>query len=181
MTENPEDNEAPTIGPLAGDTADPDAIPQEPPVVVEAQYTKDLSFEAPGAPDILMEMQKTQPEIAINIDVSANPKQEPTFEVQLRVKAECKIGEKVGFILELVYAGLFKVNVPAEHLQAVLLIECPRLLFPFARNILADTSRDGGFPPLMLGPVDFVSMFKSQLRQFEQGGGDPDTSPPKVN
>ena len=94
------------------------------------------------------------------------------FEVVLDITANCTVEETAAFILELSYAGLFSLNVPEEHLQAILLIECPRLLFPFARNILADVSRDGGFPPLMLGPVDFVSMYQSQLQQQVEAAGD---------
>ena len=86
----------------------------------------------------------------------------------MSIQAQCKIKEKVGFILELEYAGVFTLNLPDEHLQPVLLIECPRLLFPFARNILADVSRDGGFPPLMLGPIDFASMFQNQVQEMEK-------------
>ena len=150
---------------------------QQPPLVVNAQYTKDLSFEAPDAPNIFGVMQNEQPDIQINVDVKAQPYEvngKTLYEVSLIVNATCKAGEAVGFVLELDYAGLFTVNVPDEHLQPMLLIECPRLLFPFARNILADVSRDGGFPPLMLGPIDFVAMFQQQLAeaQAEQGGGE---------
>ena len=83
---------------------------------------------------------------------------EAAYEVELSITTSCKVGEETGFILELVYAGMFTVNVPAEHLQAILLIECPRLLFPFARNIIADVTRDGGFPPVLLGQFDLVGM-----------------------
>ncbi|HEB79960.1 MAG TPA: protein-export chaperone SecB [Rhodospirillales bacterium] len=133
-----------------------------PPVLINAQYIKDLSFEAPSAPEIFTDMQKQQPDISINIDVRAQPLNENIFEVTLHITSECKVGDKIAFIQELVYCGVFTINVPSEHIQAVLLIECPRLLFPFARNIIADSSRDGGFPPLMLSPVDFVDMFKKR-------------------
>ena len=93
------------------------------------------------------------------------------FEVILHITSECKVGDKTAFVQELVYGGVFTISVPEEHVQAVLLIECPRLLFPFARNIIADSSRDGGFPPLMLGPVDFVSMFKNRQQEASQAAG----------
>lgn len=144
-----------------------------PPVIINAQYIKDLSFEVPGAPHIFKEMQKRQPDISINIDVRAQPLHDNVFEVVLHVTSECKIGEKIAFIQELVYGGVFSVTVPHEHLQAVLLIECPRLLFPFVRNIIADSSRDGGFPPLMLGPIDFVSMFKNRQEVPAHKEGSP--------
>lgn len=141
--------------------------PAEQPIVINAQYTKDLSFEAPGTPQILNKIKESQPDISININVKTTPVQDKLYEVTLELSARCMSGEEVAFILELEYAGLFTVNVPAEHLQPVLLIECPRLLFPFARNILADVSRDGGFPALMLGPVDFVSMFQAEVNRAQ--------------
>jgi preprotein translocase subunit SecB len=139
-------------------------------LVVNAQYTKDLSFEAPTAPGIFSMLQQNPPELKINVNVNAQPMQDKVFEVELHIKAECKSGETVAFIMELIYGGLFTINVPEENLRPVLLIECPRLMFPFARNILADCSRDGGFPPLMLGPVDFVRMYQDQLKKEAEGG-----------
>ena len=142
---------------------------EQPALVVNAQYIKDLSFEAPTAPGIFSMLQQQQPELTVNVNVNAQPMQDKVFEVELHIKAECKSGETVAFILELVYGGLFNINVPEENLNPVLLIECPRLMFPFARNILADCSRDGGFPPLMLGPVDFVRMYQEQLKKEGEG------------
>ncbi len=133
-----------------------------PPIQINAQYIKDLSFEAPATPGIFGKMQEESPDVTINVDVNAHPVQEKLFEVQLHIRATCSVGEETAFISELVYGGLFTINVPEEHLQAMLLIECPRLLFPFARNIVADATRDGGFPPLMMAPVDFVAMFQNQ-------------------
>jgi preprotein translocase subunit SecB len=135
---------------------------EAPPIQINAQYIKDLSFESPSTPDILSKMQHEAPDVNINVNVNAHNIQNVLFEVQIHIRASCKVGEETAFISELVYGGLFKINVPPEHLQAILLIECPRLLFPFARNIIADTTRDGGFPPLMIAPVDFVSMFQNQ-------------------
>lgn len=146
--------------------------PSRQPVSVNAQYIKDLSFEVPEAPAIFATMQENSPDISINIDVRAQPLQERRYEVALHVHARCTVVAHTAFILELVYAGLFTVNVPPEHLQPVLLIECPRLIFPFARNIIADTSRDGGFPPLMLGPVDFVAMYQNHLSRKPQANAE---------
>ncbi|MEE8392949.1 MAG: protein-export chaperone SecB [Rhodospirillales bacterium] len=160
----------------------PEAPQTENPITIRAQYIKDFSFEAPSAPGVLLDMQKTQPDISINIDVKVESAEESKFEVILQIKAKCIVGEKVGFILELVYGGLFDIKVPAEHMQAVLLIECPRLLFPFARNVLANATRDGGFPPLMLDPVDFAGMFRNQMEAAQKNGGEaPDKPAPKVN
>ena len=137
-------------------------------IMVNAQYTKDLSFEVPSAPQFFIDMQSNQPDININFEVNARPAAENMFEVELSVTANCKVGESTGFILELLYAGLFTLNIPEEHRQVVLLIECPRLLFPFARNIIADVTRDGGFPPVMLGQVEFVIMYQNQLAAAQQ-------------
>ena len=86
----------------------------------------------------------------------------------LQLHVDAKSGGETGFVLELVYGGVFGlVNIPPDSLQALLLIECPRLLFPFARRIIADTTRDGGFPPLMLDPIDFVSLYRRRQQQAE--------------
>lgn len=145
--------------------------PEDQPLVVNAQYIKDLSFEAPAAPEVFQRMQTTRPDITINIDVQAIPLKDTAYEVILNMRAECKVEQKVAFIMELVYAGNFNIRVPREHLQAVLLVECPRLLFPFARSILAEISREGGFPPVLLGPVDFVAMYQKQIEMAGKAGG----------
>ncbi len=145
--------------------------PEDQPLVVNAQYIKDLSFEAPAAPEVFQRMQTTRPDITINIDVQAVPLADTAYEVVLNMRAECKVEQKVAFIMELVYAGNFNIRVPREHLQAVLLVECPRLLFPFARSILAEISREGGFPPVLLGPVDFVAMYQKQMETAAKAGG----------
>lgn len=145
--------------------------PADQPLVINAQYIKDLSFEAPAAPEVFQRMQTTRPDITINIDVQAVPLKDTAYEVVLNMRAECKVEQKVAFIMELVYAGNFNIRVPREHLQAVLLVECPRLLFPFARSILAEISREGGFPPVLLGPVDFVAMYQKQMEMAGKAGG----------
>jgi preprotein translocase subunit SecB len=142
------------------------------PLMVNGQYIKDLSFEAPTTPGIFSLIQESPPDVNINVDVKAQGMQNNVFEVVLVIKAECKSGDSVAFILELSYGGVFTLNVPQESLEAMLLVECPRLLFPFARNIVADATRDGGFPPVLIGPVDFMSMY--QNRQSTDGeAGEP--------
>lgn len=183
MAKTPTDNENSGEGAAAPDeapveTAAPaaDLNEGEQPITVNAQYTKDLSFEAPNTPGVFGLMQQEAPDIGVNVNVDVKPLQEKTFEVILEIAAECKINDQVAFILELEYAGVFTLNIPEEHMQPVLLIECPRLLFPFARNILSDVTRDGGFPPMMLGPLDFAAMFQAKLAAAEQaeasGGSD---------
>jgi preprotein translocase subunit SecB len=132
---------------------------------VLAQYTKDLSFENPNAPASLGP-QPQQPAINIQINVNANNVAENEFEVLLSVEGKAENAGKVMFSFELVYAGVFRIlNVPQENLHPLIMIECPRLLFPFAREIIATSVRDGGFPPLMLDPVDFVGLYRQNLEQ----------------
>ena len=121
---------------------------QAPPQLnVLAQYTKDLSFENPNAPASLAPQQQ-QPAINIQINVSANNLAENEFEVMLSVEGKAENAGKVMFSFDLAYAGVFRiVNVPKENLHPLVMIECPRLLFPFAREIIATSVRDGGFPP----------------------------------
>lgn len=136
-----------------------------PALAINAQYIKDLSFEAPATPQIFKELQNQQPNISVHVDVKAGNITPPAYEVVLSIKAECKIADSTAFLLELSYGGVFTVNVPEQHLRPVLLIECPRLLFPFARQIVAMTTVNGGFLPLMLGPVDFAGLFQRQAQE----------------
>ena len=106
------------------------------------------------------------PQINIQINVGANALADTEFEVTLTIEGKAESGTQVMFSFELVYGGVFRlVNVPQEHLSPMLLIECPRLLFPFAREIVANSVRDGGFPPLMLDPVDFVSLYRQNMER----------------
>jgi preprotein translocase subunit SecB len=139
------------------------------------QYIKDLSFEVPGAPEIFEG--SSVPEVAVNVDVAVNPMNEPRYEVSLRVDARGSVTGTPLFIVELVYAGLIEVSgLPQDQLQPVLLIEGPRLLFPFARNIVAGLTRDGGLPPLMISPIDFVALFRSRVAKQQENGGDGDAA-----
>jgi preprotein translocase subunit SecB len=132
---------------------------------VLAQYTKDLSFENPNAPGSL-QPQANPPQINIQINVGANPLSETEYEVSLTIEGKAENAGKVMFSFELIYAGVFRiVNVPKENLHPLIMIECPRLLFPFAREIIATSVRDGGFPPLMLDPVDFVGLYRQNMER----------------
>jgi preprotein translocase subunit SecB len=147
-----------------GNGAPPEAAPP-PQLNVLAQYTKDLSFENPNAPASLAP-QAQQPAINIQINVTANNVGENEYEVVLAVEGKAENDGKVMFSFDLAYAGVFRiVNVPNENLHPLIMIECPRLLFPFAREIIATSVRDGGFPPLMLDPVDFVGLYRQNLER----------------
>src|SRR5437763_4002264 len=129
-------------------------------LIINAQYTKDLSFENPRAPQSLMQ-QATPPSVEINIDVKAQTLGTDNYEVVLTINATAKSQNDTLFLIELAYAAVVTVrNVPQEMLSQAVLVETPRLLFPFARNIVADTARDGGFPPLMIKPVDFAELLR---------------------
>ena len=133
------------------------------PLILNMQYTRDLSFEVPGAPEIFATLREP-PQIDLKLDVQARPIQDGQnlFEVSLEIRADAKVGDQTCFIAELTYCGIFTVNVDEASLEPVLLVECPRLLFPFARNILAEVTRDGGFPPVFLNPIDFVALWQSR-------------------
>ena len=142
----------------------PEAAPA-PQLNVLAQYTKDLSFENPNAPASL-QPQEQQPQINIQINVNANNLSEHEYEVTLSVEGKAENAGKMIFSFELAYAGVFRIqNVPQENLHPLIMIECPRLLFPFAREIVATAVRDGGFPPLMLDPVDFVGLYRQNMER----------------
>ena len=135
---------------------------------VLAQYIKDLSFENPGAPLSLGQRDKA-PSININVNVNANPLSDTDFDVLLSLDAEARDDKKVVFKAELVYGGVFRISgFPQEHMLPLLFIECPRLLFPFARQVIADATRNGGFPPLMIDPIDFASMFTQRMAAEQQ-------------
>lgn len=143
--------------------------PQQPQLNVMAQYIKDLSFENPNAPRSLMAGNQ-QPQIGIQINVEGKPLTDTEFEVTLRLEAKAEIGGELMFGLELDFAGLFRFgNVPPESMNAIVLIECPRLLFPFAREIVASTVRNGGFPPLLLEPVDFAALYRQRMGEMPPG------------
>jgi preprotein translocase subunit SecB len=134
---------------------------------VLAQYIKDLSFENPNAPRSLTPSQ-TQPAIQININVGVTKLAETDYEVSLKLEGKAESTGTVLFAFDLTFAGVFRLqNVPQETLQPILMIECPRLLFPFAREIVATSVRNGGFPPLLLDPVDFVGLYQQRAAQMQ--------------
>ena len=133
-----------------------------------AQYIKDFSFENPNAPASLGPQQNA-PQINIQVNVNARQLAEADFEVELKLEGGAGEGPGTLFRFELTYCGIFRaINVPQDQLGAVVMIECPRLLFPFGRQIIADGVRNGGFPPLYIDPIDFGALY--QQRMAEQGG-----------
>ena len=137
------------------------------------QYIKDFSFENPNAPRSLTTQQQ-QPSINIQINVGAKPLAETEFEVELKLEGKAETTGSLLFGFELTYAGVFRLlNVPQENVHALVMIECPRLLFPFAREIIATAVRDGGFPPLLIDPIDFVGLYRQRMGEMQ-----PQQSPP---
>jgi preprotein translocase subunit SecB len=143
-------------------------------LVVQAQYIKDLSFENPRAPQSLTQ-QTSAPNVDINVDVNAQNLSPDTYEVVLTIKASAKINDDPLFLMELVYGAVVTAhNMPRDMLPAVLLVETPRLMFPFARNIIAEATRDGGFPPLMVNPIDFSELLRrNRLEEPTAAEGGP--------
>ena len=140
----------------------------QPQLSVMAQYIKDFSFENPNAPRSLGPSQ-APPSINIQINVGVAPLAPTDYEVSLRLEGRAEGAEaSVLFAFDLTYSGLFRVqNIPEEQIHPVLMIECPRLLFPFAREIVATSVRNGGFPPLMLDPVDFAALYQQRMAQMQ--------------
>lgn len=156
-------------GPIMADAAENNGGANAPPpsLNVLTQYIKDLSFENPDAPVSLTA--RTQPSINININVNAKPLPASVagsddFEVELKLDARAAEGEHTLFAVELIYAGVFRLtNIRQEQTAPLVMIECPRMLFPFARQIIADATRNGGFPPLLIDPVDFAMLYRQNM------------------
>jgi preprotein translocase subunit SecB len=155
--------------PVANGAPSLEAAEGPPAIRVLAQYVKDFSFENPNAPNSLRE--GAQPKIDLQLDVNARAMDEAgTFEVDLKINAKSEREGQVQFVIELVYSGLFNfTNIPGDAMEPLLLAECPRLLFPFARQIIATNSQAGGYPPLMLDPMDFGALYASQRAVASEG------------
>lgn len=134
---------------------------------VLAQYIKDFSFENPNAPRSLQPTQQ-QPQINLQVNVNANALSEHDIEVELKIEGKAEIAGSTLFAFDLVYAGVFRIqNVPQNDVHPIVMIECPRLLFPFAREIVASAVRNGGFPPLMIDPIDFVGLYRQKMAELQ--------------
>lgn len=135
-------------------------------ITILGQYIKDLSFENPTPAQTIQKLSTEQPSMNINVNLNAQQVGEDIYEVDLKVTATAQSNEETAFVAELLYSGLFGIkNLPENQLQPFLMVEAPRQIFPFARRILSDVTRDGGFPPLMLEPIDFAGLYQQQLAQ----------------
>lgn len=144
---------------------------------VLTQYLKDLSFESPAAPQSLGQNQPA-PQMEVAVDVNGRALGEDRFEVELSCSATARRDGNIIFVTEVNYAGLFEIkNVPQERMEPILLVDAPHLLFPFVRQIVAQSTRDGGFMPLMLEPLDFLGMYQQQRMAAAQGQGQGGPAP----
>lgn len=149
------------------DLPPPGAPDDQPGIRILAQYIRDLSFESPHAPESLRGGAPS-PQIDLGVELNARGRPDGFFEVELKLNARATRETEAVFHIELVYAGLFQIVGVAEgDLEAVLMIECPRFLFPFARRIIADMSAEGGFPPFLLEPIDFAGIYASRKAAAE--------------
>jgi preprotein translocase subunit SecB len=146
-------------------------------LAVNAQYVKDFSFENPRAPQSLIQ-QKQQPEVSLAVDVKARNLAPDLYEVLLTINAKATAENETVFVVELAYGGVVTAKADDQNvLPFLILVEAPRLLFPFARNIIAGATRDGGYPPLLINPIDFTELLRRQQQQQQQQGG-AEVSPP---
>jgi preprotein translocase subunit SecB len=138
-------------------------------LAVLAQYIKDLSFESPGAPQTLQGPGEN-PQLKVGVNVSTAPRGDDIYEVALHIEAHAKSDAGVIYNVELMYGSLFRLrNIPQHLMQPVLFVDCPTILFPFVRRVLADVVRDGGFPSLMLDPIDFARLYTQNMARSEAG------------
>ena len=144
---------------------------QPPGIRILAQFVRDLSFENPRAPEALRGG-AVQPQIELGVEMNARGRDDGFFEVDLKLSAKAQRDDGPLFVVELLYGGVFQITgVPAEEVEPVLLIECPRFLFPFARRIIADITSDGGYPPFLLDPIDFAGVYQARKAQADQQVG----------
>ena len=165
MTDTPSPATTPAPGNGAGAGDQDQAV--QPGIRILAQYIRDLSFENPRAPDSLR-AGGPAPQIELGVELNAQSREGGVFEVELKLNAQARRETEAVFQIELIYAGLFQiVGVDGEDMEQVLMIECPRYLFPFARRMIADLSSEGGFPPLMLEPLDFAAIYLARQAQAQ--------------
>jgi preprotein translocase subunit SecB len=154
----------------APNDAGPNEGAGDPQLIINAQYVKDFSFENPRAPQSLIQQQK-QPEVGLNVDVKARTLGQDMFEVLLTINAKAQIDDEPVFLVELSYGAVVTLRNASEEMTAgFVLVETPRLMFPFARNIIADATRDGGFPPLFINPIDFADLLRREQQQRVAAG-----------
>ncbi len=138
------------------------------------QYIKDFSFENPKAPRSLNQQTQAGPQMSLTVNVSSNPLGGDDYETVLQLEGKAELGGETLFAFDLSYGGVFRIqNVPEEHIHPVLVIDCARLLFPFARQIVAEAVQNGGFPPFYVPPIDFAQLFQQRVQELQAQQGAP--------
>jgi len=168
---------------MSPEAAPPAGADQQPvlPMRFLGQFIKDLSFEAPNAPEVFNALRQQAPAITVGLDTDVRQIEGPVFEVTLSVHLEAKAADKTAFILELVYGSIAEINkdaVPEEYVHSLLLIEVPRHMFPFVRQIIADLTGNAGFPPLMVQMVDFADMYRKKFAAAAAAAAAQNETPP---
>jgi preprotein translocase subunit SecB len=164
MTDIDAGNGATASAPLEG-------LTEGPGIRILAQFIRDLSFENPRVPETLRGG-AAQPQIDLGIEMNARAREDGYYEVDLKLSAKAQRDDGPVFVVELLYGGVFQIaGVEAEDMEPVLLIECPRYLFPFARRIIADVTSDGGYPPFLLDPIDFAGVYQARKANESQQVG----------
>jgi preprotein translocase subunit SecB len=149
------DSEAPPVS----------ATYSSPPIVILAQYLKDLSFESPNSPAILNDAFDVR-QGRVGIDLRVTPQNPPMFEVAVKLRVESSHESKAAYILDMEYAAMVRIgDVPDDKIEPLLMVEAPRLMFPFLRALVSTMTREGGFPPLMISPIDFYALYRDHKRK----------------
>ena len=138
---------------------------QKPAILINSQYIKDLSMEIPHAPHIFKKLNENGPKIAVEVNIENKPLEENIYNVLMNVTVNGDAKDEKAFILELSYGAVVSLNIPAEHHEAVLMVEIPHMIYPFARQIVANTLTNAGLPALMLNPIDFLAMYQAKKQQ----------------
>ncbi|MEM9063156.1 MAG: protein-export chaperone SecB [Pseudomonadota bacterium] len=166
-TSQADDAEAPAAPESApGADANAGVDPNQPPALaIVAHYIRDLSFENVAAQEATQPQGQPEINVTVNLDAAGGP--ENRYQVSMKINATAKSGDQTRFLVELDYIGIFNItNVKQEHVHPLLFIECPRQLLPYARRVVSDVTRDGGYPPLMLDNVDFANLYRQKLEQL---------------
>lgn len=154
---------------MTENTPSPEKAPS---FAIKGQYVKDISFESPNAPQSLFAANNA-PKIEVNVELKAQKLQDNIFETTLHITARSTSEGNALFLADVAYAGIFEINnIPQEHVEPLIMVDCPFVLFPFARRVISDLTRDGGFPPLMLDPIDFHALYTQNKERIKSGGSD---------
>lgn len=163
------------MGPMANDLPNGNgaqAADAAPSLNALVQYTKDFSFENPKAPRALGQQAQQGPQMSLQVNVASSALGEDDYETVLQLEGKAELNGETLFAFDLSYGGVFRLlNIPEEHIHPVLVIDCARLLFPFARQIIAEAVQNGGFPPFYVPPIDFAALFQQRAQELAQQGG----------